>query len=354
MSALQEEGLRSAAQVRLELWGDYALGDPWFLLLFPLGLAALWWGRGRSGRVRARVSAIPAVAMPKSAAQRLSFLLPLFQIAALGLTTVALSRPLLGNELQTTTSEGVDIALLIDRSSSMLLPDLSEDGSQDRLEVVKSVVADFATRRMTDREGNADNIALISFAHYPQVLCPFTLDVGALQGFLETIEIVDPGGQEDGTAIGIALAKAVAMLSESEAKSRVVVLLTDGENRIPDITPIQAAELAKAEGIRVHCIHAARYVYIEDAYGRFVPTDRPSETRELERVAEITGGRFFKAKDREGLEGIYAAIEELERTPREEQRYVETFDLYPKFIWPAILCYLMAWFASATWVRRLD
>jgi len=306
------ETTKSAAEGRLHLWGDLFLGDPWFLALIPLVILGLFFGRSRRGRAVARVSVMPV-----------------------------------GQRQMSSFSEGVDLALLIDRSSSMSYQDLERN--RTRLDVIKEVVADFASRRMTDREGASDYVALFTFARYPQELCPFTLDVEAVLGFLEGIDFARDRA-EDGTGIGIALAKAVAVLRESEAESKVVVLLTDGENNLDLITPLQAAELAAEEGVRVYTVFAGRYV--RDPFGRVREVDAQVDTGELRQVAELTGGRFFRARDKQGLESAYAEIEELERTEREEKRFIEHFDLYPPFLHAALGLYLLAWLCVSTWARR--
>jgi Ca-activated chloride channel family protein len=329
------------------LWGDYALADPLVLLVLPLALALFLWARAR-GPLRGRVSVVSPV--PASARQRLSFVPGTLEGAAFVCALVALARPLRSNVEHAVRSEGVDIALVVDRSGSMKFEDL--EPSKSRLAVVKEVVGDFAARRMSDRENAADSVALIAFARYPQLLCPFTLDVNAIQGFLDGVELAKRE-EEDGTAIGVGLAKAVAILRESDAKSRVCVLLTDGENNVDDITPAAAAELAAEEGIKVYTIYAARYVYQHDPFRGFVPTRERPDTGALERMAELTGGRFFRATDRDQLADIYAEIERLERTPRSEQRFEETFDLYPWWLAPALVCAFLAQLARGSLWRRL-
>ncbi len=351
MSSLGQDQVRSAAESGLKLFGDYSLGDPLFLGLIPVALLAVLWGRSRAGRVRGRVPGLPGKGLPRSLRQRLAWLPTLLQLAALLLVVVGLARPLRGNVHQTSRSEGVDIAVVIDRSGSMRYDDLERGKS--RLDVVKEVVGEFAERRMTDREFAADSVGLFAFARFPQLICPFTLDVGALLGWLDGVEMVERR-EEDGTAIGIALAKAVAVLRESDAKSRVCVLLTDGENNVDEITPIEAATLAGEEGIRVYTIHAGKYQYRQNWDGSVVPVQQRIDTTELVKIAELTGGRFFRATNREQLEAIYAAIEELERTPREELRFEETFDLYPYFLEAALALYALAWLCLGTWARRLS
>lgn len=346
---LVAEETRSAARGALDLGGGYSLADPPFLFLLPVAALLFWWGRAQGGRPRGRVPLVP-IGPVRSLRQKLSWLPLLLQILAVLGVVISLARPLRGNVEHADVSEGIDIALLVDRSGSMRFDDL--DKGKSRLDVVKEVMGDFAQRRMTDREGAADNVALISFARYPQLLCPFTLDVNALASFLDEVEIVTRR-EEDGTAIGVALAKAVSILRTSDAKSRVVVLLTDGENNVQEISPLDAAELAAEEGIRVYTIYAARHLYVHDPFRGFVPRSGGADTSQLERIAEVTGGRFWRAKDRTSLEGIYEVIETLERTEREERRFEETFDLYPWALFPAILCYALAWLSHATWARRL-
>ena len=292
---------RSAADERFKLWGSYSFADPWFLLLVPLGL-------------------------------------------------LALARPLRGSVETSTETEGVDIALLIDCSGSMRYEDLEE--GKTRLQVVQSVVRDFAARRMTDRENAADSVALITFAAYPRLLCPFTLDVDAITGFLDALQPVE-NRAEDGTGVGVGLAKAVAVLRETQGKSKVVVLLTDGENNIDLITPLAAAELAAQEKIKVYTVFAGRFVYTYDVFGNLRRTQRAIDTTDLEAIAEKTGGLFFRAKDRRELESIYAEIEKLERTKRVEKRWSETYDLYLVWLVPALLAHVLAWTLGSTFLRRL-
>jgi Ca-activated chloride channel family protein len=342
--------VRSAAEERFKLWGSFSLADPWFLVLIPLGLACLFYGRSRRGREKARVPSLALESARRSLAQRTAWIVPTLQSFAIVCVAIALARPLRGSVETSSESEGVDIAIVIDRSGSMTSKDLAPDKS--RLDVIKEVVHDFAVRRMTDREGAADNIALITFAAYPKLLCPFTLDVDAMTGFIATLKPVETRA-EDGTALGVGLAKAVSVLKETSAKSKVVVLLTDGENNIDTITPLAAAQLAAEERIKVYTVFAGRYVYTLDFFGNQHATEREIDTSDLQEIAKRTGGRFYKAKDKTDLEKIYAEIEKLERTKRVEKRYSETFDLYTRFLLPALAFYAAAWLLGSTWVRRL-
>ena len=344
------DSVQSVGEARWHLYADYFLANPWFLTIAPLGWLALAFGRARSGREAGRVGVLPAVLLPRTLVQRFAFAPIVLECAAFTLVAIAVSRPVRANELHTNTSEGVDIVLAIDRSGSMQFKDL--DPAKTRLEVVKEVVGDFAVRRMGDRVGAADSCALLVFARYPELLCPFTLDAGALTGFLSGVELVKYDA-EDGTAIGRGLAKAVATLASSDAKSKVVVLLTDGENNVDDITPEAAADLAAEKGVRVYTVLAGKYAYIQTMFGRVEPSKLELDTTELELIAKRTKGLFFRAKDRKALEDVYKEIERLERTPRTEERRVETFDLYPRALVAALACYAIAWLCHATWARRI-
>ncbi|MCY2961135.1 MAG: VWA domain-containing protein [Planctomycetota bacterium] len=341
------EPMKSAADVGWKLFGAYSLSNPWFLALIPAGVALLL--LGRSGRARARFPSLPDTRSPRSLRQRLSWLVPVLQVAALAGIAVALARPLRGSVESSTTSEGVDIALVIDRSDSMRAEDLAQGTS--RLDVVKGVVRDFATRRMTDREGAADSIALVVFAMYPQLLCPFTLDVDAVTGFIGGLQIAQ-NPAENGTAIGSGLAKAVQLLRQSNSKSKVAVLLTDGENNVFHVPPLEAADFAAREKVKVYTIFAGRYAYRPDFLGRPGYSDQEIDTGDLQEIAKRTGGRFFRARDRAELDTAYAEIEKLERTERVTRRWSETFDLYPWFLGPGLALYVLSWLASATWFRR--
>ncbi|HUR28389.1 MAG TPA: VWA domain-containing protein [Planctomycetota bacterium] len=350
LQAAGAEAVQSVAEARWHVVADLFLADPWFLLLAPLGWLALAFGRARAAREAGRVGVLPDVPLPRTLAQRLAFAPIVLECAAFALVAVALARPVRANELRTNTSEGVDIVLAIDRSGSMQFLDL--DPEKSRLEVVKEVVSEFAVRRMSDRVGAADSCALLVFARYPQLLCPFTLDAGALTGFLRGVELVRYDA-EDGTAIGRGLAKAVAALSGNGAKSKVVVLLTDGENNVDDILPDAAAELAAEKGVRVYTVLAAKYAYVQTMFGRVEPSNKEIDTKDLEAIAKRTGGRFFRVRDRKALEDVYKEIERLERTPRTEERRVETFDLYPRALHAALAAYALAWLCYATWARRI-
>jgi len=342
-----QEIARSSAEGRLVLWGDLSLADPVFLLLIPLALLAVVLGTDRRRHSEGRASVMAPV--PRSLAQRLAFLKPALQGIALVLVILSLARPLRIEVDSMTTSEGVDIVLLLDTSSSMEAR--RSAGEPTRFEIVKDVVGDFSVRRMTDREGAADNICLIGFALYPRLLCPFTLDVNAVTGVLAELT-TEQRRELDATGIGIALAKAVEVLQSSDAESRVVVLLTDGKENVEVIQPLESAQLAAEQGIKVYTVFAGPTVIERPRFSGLVQR-MEVDTSELQKVAELTEGRFFQAESREDLEEVYGVIEELERTEREDSQLFERFDLYPWLLLPGFLLYLLTGILSQTLWRRL-
>lgn len=346
ISLLQDPELtRSTAEVRLPLWGQLSLSDPVFLVLAPVALIAVLWGSGRRRHAAARLPVLPA-GLPATLPQRLGWVPPALKVTALTLAVVALARPLRGSVELSSQSEGVDIALLLDRSSSMTARESEQPGVPRRFDIAKRVLADFARRRMTDTEGAADNVALFAFAGYTDLLCPFTLDADALTGILADLE-VEVRRNMDGTGIGVAITRAVEVLKELDSDSRIIVLLTDGEETIDVIHPLHAGQLAAEQGIKVYTVFAGPTV----AYrGRF---QQRIDTTDLERVAEMTDAKYFHAETADQLEDVYSEIESLERREREDRRYAEQFDLYPKLLVPALLLYALAWISTCTWARRI-
>ncbi|MCP3919237.1 MAG: VWA domain-containing protein [bacterium] len=351
MIAVVQEALESTAEARLE-WAGYALSDPWFLAVVPVAVCAAALGLARRRYAPGRVPSL-AAGLPRTLRQRLLWIPDVVRFVALVLVIFALARPLRGNVEMTSTSEGIDIVMLLDRSSSMEKRENPSRQSPRRFDIARDVMSAFATRRMNDVEGASDNVGLIGFAKYPELLCPFTLDSDALNGVLAELDTVRRRDM-DGTGIGLAVAKSVEVLKNSEAKSRVVILLTDGEETIGKIMPMAAAQMAAEQGVKVYTVFAGpRYVVRSTLMSSQPRIKVPVPVGDLPEIAEMTGAEFFHAETAEELEEVYTAIEDLERTEREEQRFAEHFDLYPRFLFPAILLYLFGWLSTFTWARRL-
>ena len=349
MNLLILQAQRSTAQGNWELWPGFSLGDPWFLVLWALIPVVLLMGSlGRRRTVMSAPSTLTQVR--RSRAQKLSFFVPLFSALSLGLAIFALARPLSGNQQFMSTSEGVDIALVLDRSTSMEEP-LVPGIQRRRFDVARKVVADFAKRRMNDRENAADQVALFGFARFTELLCPFTTDADAVLGVLKDLDM-EYRQDLDSTAIGVAVAKSIEVLSHSESASRIVVLLTDGEERTRNVMePMAAAAMAEAQGIRVYTIFVGpTMVELRTMLGTQVI---PNNVDELRRIAKLTGGKFFQAEDEEQLEEAYAEIEELERTPREDSQFAEHYELYRIFVTLALVFGGLSVLGRHTWARRL-
>ncbi|MDG2125146.1 MAG: VWA domain-containing protein [Verrucomicrobiales bacterium] len=325
---------------------------PEFLFLLGLiPLLALWRGkRGAAGAVRySSVEALKAIGVAKrSKGGRMMAALRFLGLAAL---VVALARPQLGNERTEVQTSGVDIVLALDVSSSMEAMDFELEGQRvNRLAAVKGVVAKFIEERPDDR------IGLLAFAGRPYLVSPMTLDHEWLSLRLGDVEL---GGVEDGTAIGAATASAVNRLREQEAKSKILILLTDGMNNAGKVTPEVAAEAAKTLGVKIYTVGAgtrgeAPYP-TTDVFGRrrmgMMKVDIDEET--LTRVAEVTGGKYFRATDTQSLESIYEEINRLEKTERKVKQYAQYEELFAWALLPGLLVVGMELGLGATLFRRV-
>ena len=293
----------------------HTLLDPWFLLALPaLGVAV--WRRAAVRRAALPTAAVHLFAgLPRTTRQRLAWL-PLALLAASGVAlTVALARPV-DREVVPMREDGIDIVLAVDVSSSMLQEDMRDDESYRRMDAARDRAQDFAAARDRDRVG------VVAFARFAELRCPPTLDEDALGAFLRVLDTVARGSEFDATAIGVALAKAVDVLADSDAESKVVILLSDGENNIDAILPEQAARLAKDAGVRVHTIGLGRGR--ASLFG-FVPLAFES----LKMISEKTDGEFFQARNDADLAAVYERIDELETSERQDPRYrtVDRFEL---------------------------
>jgi len=318
----------------------------WFLLLLLL-LPLLWW-RWWGGRRRAAVSFSslqPLARIPATWAMRLRWIVPALRSAILVLLIMCLARPQKADERTRVFTEGIAIQLIVDRSGSMRAMDFLVDQRRvSRMDVVKTVVEDFVTGG-EELPGRPDDlIGLITFASFADSLCPLTLDHGHL---VDAVRRTGVAGEAEGqaTAIGDAIALGVERMRGLEQRadlragplirSKIMILLTDGEQNAGDIDPITAAEMAAAFDIRIYAIGAgtdsARApILVTDPFtGRqmmdSVPVSIDEET--LKRIAEITGGQYFRATDRQSLQDVYARIDELERTEIEQRRYTRYTEL---------------------------
>ena len=281
---------------------------------------------------------------------RLRHCLIVFRCLALALLVLAMARPQSGREGREILSQGIDIVLAIDVSSSMETKDL-DNQRKTRLEVCKEVVAEFVKERTNDRLG------LVVFAGESYTQCPLTLDYGVFLGFLEAVDIAQEDW--DGTAIGTGIVTAVNRLRRTEAKSKVIILLTDGKNNRGEVDPATAAKAAQAVGVRIYTIGAgSEGTIMQEVDGgifgkRYVPVKVEIDEETLKQVAEETGGQYFRATSEKKLEEIYQAISDMEKTEVKMREYVEYKDLFAYLLWPGLVLLGVETLLGNTRFRRL-
>jgi Ca-activated chloride channel family protein len=326
--------------------------NPWFLIILPLAIAAAVFGKVREKRPSIYFSSEMLFTGIRSTLKtQLSEGMVLFRIAAFILIVIALARPQFMIEESVIETEGIDIVLAVDTSTSMLAEDFTLNGNRtNRLAAVKDVMEDFINNRQSDR------IGIVAFASRGYSVAPLTLDYGWL---IQNMERVNIGMIEDGTAIGSGLGSALNRLKDTEAKSKVVILLTDGRNNAGRISPLTAAEAARALNIKVYTIGAgteglapypARDLFGNTVYRR-VKIEIDEET--LKRIAEKTGARYFRATDTESLRNIYNEIDELEKTKIQEKGYIEYKELFHLFLIPGLVLLLLEVVLKHTVLRQI-
>jgi len=318
---------------------SFEFGNLYFLLLLLLAPLIAYQYYFRKPLTRIRFSTIKNLKnIPKSKATLLRNLIPLLRIGAFMLLVVALARPQFGRKSVEVISEGVDIIVAIDTSGSMKALDFIFDGDrQTRLYVVKKVVADFISKRQADRLG------MVVFGEQAFTQCPLTLDHGVVLSFLKEVEIGSAG--EGGTAIGSALATSVARLKDIKAKSKIVILLTDGRNNAGKIDPETSAELAAKYNIKVYTIGAGSRgkapFLVNTPFGRNLMYQQVDIDEDLLlKIANMTGGKYYRATATEELSKIYEEIDRLEKTEIKMKEHVEYNELYMPFVIAALILLL--------------
>lgn len=326
--------------------------NPYFLLLLPVACAVILWllARGRTAGLRFSSGELLR-GYPGSTRTLLRRFLPAARLLALVLCVIAFARPQRPLEESYVETEGIDIVLAIDASTSMLAEDFKIGGKrQNRITVVKQVVEEFIEARKSDR------IGIVAFAGRAYIVSPLTLDYGWL---MQNLARVEAGMMEDGTAIGSGIAASLNRLKDNPAKSKVVILLTDGRNNAGAMDPVTAAEAAKALGIKIYTIGAGSHGPVpypmRDFFGNIVyqPLEVDLDEHTLEQIAETTGGAFFRATDTESLRQIYREIDAMERTEIEDEGYREHEELFWYFLIPALILLIMEMLLSETILRRL-
>lgn len=318
-----------------------------FLLILIIPL--IFWFSSKRTHAAVTFSTVPFMQIARHFSLRLfAFrLLPLFRMIAFVLFIAALARPESVTAQREHQTKGVDIVLSLDLSGSMLAEDFKPE---NRMAVAKQEAIKFIRGRENDR------IGLVVFARKAFTQCPLTLDYDVLITLLQEIQI---GMIPDGTAIGMGIASAVNRLRESDAKSKIIILITDGENNAGNIDPITAAELAKTFGIKVYTIGVGKgglvpFPVDDPLFGkRYVQARVEIDEMTLKRIADITGGLFFRARDPQGLAEIYEKINQLEKTEVKVKEYRTYTPLFHLFLIPALFILLAEYFLSRTFALKV-
>jgi Ca-activated chloride channel family protein len=319
----------------------------WFLAVIPLMAVYYIYRLLGRGTATVTISSVGNIArLPKGAKYYLRHLPAVLRMVAVGLLIVALARPQSTESGTNSNTLGIDIVLSLDISSSMLARDLTPD----RITAAKTVARDFIYDRPSDR------IGLVVFAGESFTQCPLTTDKATLTTLLSQIR---SGIIDDGTAIGNGLATALNRLKDSNSKSKVVILLTDGVNNSGQISPQTAAEIAETLGIRVYTIGVGSEgmapVPVIDAWGQTRFANMPVEIDEkvLTEIAEKTGGKYFRATDNETLKSIYDEINQLEKNRIESDNFTRYHETYLNWVLLALVCLVLGFLIQSTYLRRI-
>jgi len=326
--------------------------DPWFLsllLILPLAAFLARTGKRKSAFIFSSDDLLKDI--KPTFRQRLRHLPLGLRTIALGLAIIALARPQSMLEGTKTTSEGVDIVLALDTSTSMLAEDFRIGARRvNRFDIVRQVVKEFIQKRKDDR------IGMVAFAARAYTVCPLATDYAWIN---ENLDRVNVGMIEDATAIGSALASSSNRLRTSKTKSRIIILLTDGVSNAGTISPLVAAEAAKALGIKIYAIGIGSKGLVpypfKDAYGRTIYQNIPIDMDEgmLQKIAAVTGGKYYRATDTETLRRIYDDINRLEKSAIEHLGYREYSELFYYFLVPAIMILLLEILLSNTVLMKV-
>lgn len=347
---------------------------PWIFLLLLVVPPVIYLSLGRGGRAALRFSSTQnAARIGRSLRQRLLWLPPGLRVLALVLLITALARPQRGMEHIRQVSKGVAIEMVVDRSGSMGAEMDFEGQRLTRLEVVKRVFEEFITGNGKDLPGRPnDLVGMIAFARYPDTVCPLTLAHGALSRFLEKVNLISRRS-EDGTAIGDAVALAAARLKTAEQalaqqtnakkqqdyqiKSKVIILLTDGQNNCGRRLPQEAAALAKQWDIKIYAIGIGggdAVQTVRTPFGSFkVATGSGVDQATLKAMAETTGGLARMANDAQTLRRIYREIDQLEKSEIESIRYLDYRELFVPLALAALGLLMLEVGLACTVFRRI-
>lgn len=330
------------------MFDDVTFAYPWvlyFLVMIPLMLLWYWW-KGIKKQPSLRYSSLDLFSgLKPTVKERLRHLPVILRSLAIGLLIIALARPQTFSSGENIYTEGIDIALVLDISGSML----AEDLRPNRMEAAKNVIDKFISGRTSDR------IGLVIFSREAFTQCPLTIDYNVLRNLLKEVRM---GMIEDGTAIGNAIANGVNRLKDSDAKSKVMILLTDGVNNAGEIDPLTAAQIAKTFGIKIYTIGVgtrgqAPYPVRTPLGVRYqmVPVEIDEEM--LKEISAMTGGRYFRAANTKALQDIYDEIDKMETTKVEVTSYRQAKELFYGWLGGGLLLLFIEIGLIKSFFRRL-
>lgn len=329
------------------------LANPYFLLLLLLLIPYVLWYLLRSQDSEPRLQVSSTLAFRHAPTTWKLWLIHapfLLRCLAYVMIVIVLCRPQTSNSWSDRTVEGIDIMLCMDISTSML----AEDLRPNRIEAAKKVASEFISGRPND------NIGLTIFSGESFTQCPMTTDHAVLLNLFNNVScaMVQRGIMEDGTAIGMGLANAISRLKDSKAKSKVIILLTDGSNNAGDISPLTAAEIAKSFGIRVYTIGVgtngqARYPMTVAGHVQYVNIPVEIDTKTLASIAGTTNGEFYRATDNSKLREVYQEIDKLEKTKMNVKEYRKRYEAFLPFALAACLLLLVELLLRETILKKL-
>lgn len=331
--------------------------DTYYLwLLVPLLLATAWTlFKYKDNNSSFKFSTVTILRNSRQSIKVLLNRLPfLLKILGLIFIIVALCRPQTADTKIKTNVEGIDIVIAFDISDSMLIEDMKP---LNRLEAAKEKIQEFVKNRTTDK------IGVVIFAGEAFTLVPPTLDYDLILSRIGEITTAQDARIKEGTALGVGLANAVSRLKDSQAKTRVVIFMTDGENNSGTIDPETGLELAKGYGIKIYSIGLGKDgptripIYVRDFMGNKVKTYQPFESTVnedlLSKMASQTGGKYFRATREDSLKGVFENINKLEKTKTDVNKYTKYTEQFPKYLLIGIIFYTLSWFLQSTWLRRV-
>lgn len=329
------------------------LSNPYFLLLLLLLVPYIIWYILRWHRSESTLTISTTSSFRFASGSFRQYLLHvpfLLRLLAFTMIVLVLCRPQTSNSWSDRTVEGIDIMLCMDMSTSML----AEDLRPNRLEAAKKVASEFISGRPND------NIGLTIFAGESFTQCPMTVDHAVLLNLLQNLrcDMAQQGLLNDGTAIGMGLANAINRLKDSQAKSKVIILLTDGSNNAGDISPLTAAEIAKSFGIRIYTIGVgtngtARYPMPVGGRIEYLNIPVEIDTKTLASIAGTTNGEFYRATNNSKLREVYQEIDQLEKTKMNVKKYSKRYEAYSLFAAIACLALLLELLLRETILKKL-